>query len=371
MEAVGRLTGGVAHDFNNLLMAVLSSLELLERRLPDDPKARRLLANAVEGAQRGASLTQRMLAFARRQELDPKPVEVPTLVRGMADLLQRSLGPLVHIETRFPAALRPVVVDNNQLELALLNLLVNSRDAMPGGGTVTISAREDIGEDASGLAPGDYLCLSVTDNGCGMDAETLARASEPFFTTKGIGKGTGLGLSMVHGLAEQSHGRLVIRSTPGVGTTAEIWLPVIDSLPPADPKATEKRNPEATLRPLTILAVDDDHLVLMNTVAMLDDLGHRVFQASSGREALEIIHRERAIDLVLSDVAMPHMSGTQLAEILRKDRPNLQIILTSGYAELPEDLDPNIPRLAKPFRQIDLSRIIRDMQPGLPKAEVV
>jgi PAS domain S-box-containing protein len=371
MEAVGRLTGGVAHDFNNLLMAVLSSLELLERRMPDDPKARRLLANAVEGAQRGASLTQRMLAFARRQELDPKLVEIPVLVRGMTDLLQRSLGPLVHIETRFPSSLPPVLVDDNQLELALLNLVVNARDAMPSGGTVTIAAREEVGGDALGLPPDTYLCLSVTDTGFGMDAETLARAREPFFTTKGVGKGTGLGLSMVHGLAEQSRGRLVIRSTPMAGTCVEVWLPIAGSCDAVAPKVRETRDPEERARPLTILAVDDDHLVLMNTVAMLDDLGHRVFHASSGREALEIFQRERAIDLVVSDVAMPHMSGAQLAEILRRDRPDLPIILATGYAEMPEDLDPGIPRLAKPFRQTDLSRIIRDVQPRLPKAEEI
>ena len=363
MEAIGQLTGGVAHDFNNLLMAVMSSLELLEKRLPDDPKARRLLANAVEGAQRGASLTQRMLAFARRQVLDPKPVMIPTLVRGMTDLLQRSLGPLVNIETRFPVTLRPVVVDGNQLELALLNLLVNARDAMPGGGTVTISAHEDVAVEGSILPPGSYLCLSVRDDGTGMDAQTLARAAEPFFTTKGVGKGTGLGLSMVHGLVEQSGGQLVLHSTPDVGTTAEIWLPTADVVGSLVKEPDQQREHHGPQDLLTILVVDDDHLVLMNTVAMLDDLGHRVFHATSGREALEILNRQKGIDLVLSDVAMPHMSGTQLAEVLRRDRPDIPIILATGFAEIPNGLDPGIPRLSKPFRQIDLSRIIHDLRP--------
>ncbi|OAS12678.1 MHYT domain-containing protein, partial [Methylobacterium platani] len=225
MEALGQLTGGVAHDFNNLLMAVLGSLELLRKRLPDDPRLLRLLDNAVQGAQRGASLTQRMLAFARRQELRPEAIDLARLVRDMTDLLQRSIGPGTRIETRFPLNLPPALVDAHQLELALLNLVVNARDAMPEGGTVSIAARLAPSAAGEGEEPAP-LCLSVTDTGLGMDEATLARAQEPFFTTKGVGKGTGLGLSMVHGLAAQSRGRLVLRSRPGTGTVAEIWLPV-------------------------------------------------------------------------------------------------------------------------------------------------
>ena len=214
MEAIGQLTGGVAHDFNNLLMVVLGSLEMMRKRLPDDPKLIALLENAVQGAQRGSVLTQRMLAFARRQELKQEPIAIPDLVRGMTDLLQRSLGPSVSIETHFPLLLKPVQTDANQLEMALLNLTVNARDAMPDGGQIVLAAREESirAGHRSGLKPGSYIRLSVTDTGEGMDEATLQRAMEPFFTTKGPGKGTGLGLSMVHGLAEQSGGRFMLQS---------------------------------------------------------------------------------------------------------------------------------------------------------------
>jgi PAS domain S-box-containing protein len=246
IEVVGQLTGGVAHDFNNLLAVVLGNLDLLRKRVPDDPKITRLLDSAIQGAQRGAALTQRMLAFARRQDLRPEPVDVPDLVRGMTDLLQRSIGPMVRIETRFPLGLSLAQVDANQLELALLNLVVNARDAMPDGGTITIAGQEQtIGSNhISGLAPGRYVCLSVSDTGQGMDEVTLARAMEPFFTTKGVGKGTGMGLSMVHGLAAQSGGRLVLTSRKGEGTTAEVWLPAIQV--PATAPAEAARKADAT-----------------------------------------------------------------------------------------------------------------------------
>ena len=228
METIGQLTGGVAHDFNNLLMAILGSLELVRKRLPDDRKTLALLDNAMQGAQRGATLTKRMLAFARRQKLHLEPVDVPALVRGMADLLERSLGSTVVVETLFPLSLAKVQTDPNQLELALLNLAANARDAMPNGGTISIAARGAKITDAhSELSPGDYICLSVNDEGEGMDDEILGRAVEPFFTTKGVGKGTGLGLSMVHGIMKQSDGQLVLQSEIGKGTRAELWLPVI------------------------------------------------------------------------------------------------------------------------------------------------
>src|SRR5207342_646361 len=228
MEAIGQLTGGVAHDFNNLLTAVLGSLEMLRKRLPDDPKSIALLENAAQGAQRGTTLTKRMLAFARNYELKQEVIGIPELVRGMTELLQRSVGSAFNIETRFPLALKPVEVDANQLELALLNLTLNARDAMPDGGDIILTAREEsvAGDKAIGLEAGQYIHLSVTDTGEGMDEETLRRATEPFFTTKGVGKGTGLGLSMVHGFAEQSGGRFVLRSQKDRVTTAELWLPV-------------------------------------------------------------------------------------------------------------------------------------------------
>jgi PAS domain S-box-containing protein len=361
MEAVGQLTGGVAHDFNNLLMAILSSLALLRKRLPDDPQAIRLLDNAIKGAERGAALTQRMLAFARRQDLNPEAIDIPSLVRGMTDLLQRSLGPSVSIDTRFPLSLSAVSADANQLEMALLNLVVNARDAMPDGGTIAISAQEHEvnGNAADGLQPGRYVSLRVTDNGAGMDAETLARATEPFFTTKGIGKGTGLGLSMVHGLSQQSGGRFLLESRPGVGTTAELWLPIAEARPVKDTGGgttpEERRN---VCRPLTVLAVDDDGLVLMNTAALLEDLGHRVLEAYSGKEALEIFRREPDLDLVITDQAMPHMTGVQLAEAIRAERPETPVILATGYGEMPAGADSAILKLNKPFRQHDLARAV-------------
>jgi PAS domain S-box-containing protein len=360
MEAVGRLTGGVAHDFNNLLMAVLGSLELLRKRLPDDPRLTGLLENAIQGAQRGASLTKRMLAFARRTELTPEAIDIAALVHGMAELMQRSLGPSVHIETRFPLSLPPARADANQLELALLNLAVNARDAMPEGGTIVVAARLERVEQKDNLAPGRYVCLSVTDTGEGMDEATLAHAAEPFFTTKGIGKGTGLGLSMVHGMSEQSGGRLVLKSRKGEGTTAEIWLPVATPQPETvlQPTEASRRASDEDTRSLVILAVDDDALVLMNTIAMLEDLGHTVFEAASGKEALDVFRREKEIDVVITDQAMPVMTGTQLAEAIRAERRDLPIILATGFAELPPNTGGDLLKLDKPFRQEELAKAI-------------
>ncbi|MDP3632976.1 PAS domain-containing sensor histidine kinase [Phenylobacterium sp.] len=363
LEAIGQLTGGVAHDFNNLLMAVLGSLELVRKRLPHDPRITPLIDNAMQGAQRGAALTQRMLAFARKQDLKLDPVDVPTLVRGMTGLLQRSLGPAMRIETHFPRGLSLVLTDPNQLENALLNLAVNARDAMPDGGAIRIEARpETLGEAAEiGLPPGDYVRLTISDTGHGMDAAILARATEPFFTTKGIGKGTGLGLSMVHGLAEQSGGRMTVRSQVGEGTTVEVWLPQVAAgderqvfVGAGEPETIQP------LRSLTVLAVDDDSLVLLNTVAMLEDLGHTVFPAISARDALAVLKREK-IDLVITDFAMPQVTGLQLADEIRASHPSVPVILATGYAELPPGADPTLPRLAKPFLQNDLAHALQEV----------
>ena len=361
IEAVGQLTGGIAHDFNNLLMAVLGSLELLKKRVPEDPRLHRLIDNAFQAAQRGASLTQRMLAFARRQELTLSPVPIPELVRGMADLLQRSLGPTVAIETRFPLSITPVLADANQLELALLNLAMNARDAMPQGGPVVIAAQEEtVGEPhPTGLPPGDYVCLSVTDAGEGMSPEILSRAAEPFFTTKGVGKGTGLGLSMVHGLAEQSNGKLLIDSREGRGTTVNLWLPAVQVNRDAARLFQNHRSEEAAayVGSLHILAVDDDPLVLLNTAAMLEDLGHVVYQAGSGAEALQIMATQ-AVDLVITDYAMPQMTGVRLAEEIHERHPALPLLIATGFAELAAEDQVGLPRLAKPFTQADLARMI-------------
>ena len=363
IEAVGQLTGGVAHDFNNLLMAVLGSLELLRKRVPDEPRITRLLDNAEQAAQRGASLTQRMLAFARRQELTLTPVEIPELVRGMADLLQRTLGPTVAIETRFPLSISAVMADANQLELAILNLAMNARDAMPEGGPLCISAEDKTVDEneVRGLEAGRYVCLSVKDQGEGMDASTLGRATEPFFTTKGVGKGTGLGLSMVHGLAEQSGGTLTIESSPGEGTAVSVWLPIAKVNEEAA-RAFQRdtgRHPAPRTQSLHILAVDDDALVLLNTAAMLEDLGHIVYPAGSGAEALQIL-ATHPVDLLVTDYAMPQMNGAQLAEAVRDERPDLPVLIATGFAELAQGAHATLPRIAKPFTQEELARAVAD-----------
>jgi PAS domain S-box-containing protein len=356
MEAIGHLTGGIAHDFNNLLMAIQGSLELLRRRLPsDDPRVTQLIDNAFQGAQRGAALTQRMLAFARRQELKLVPLDVHDVVQRMANLLQSSLGPSVRIETHFPLELPRINADANQLELALLNLAINGRDAMPKGGTVTISATKRT--DVPGLKAGDYLCVSVTDTGTGMDEETLKRAMEPFFTTKGVGKGTGLGLPMVHGMAEQSGGTLLLKSRPGRGTSAELCLPVALGEPIS---ATQDLTAHAshTEKKLTILAVDDDPLVALNTSALLEELGHTVYSAPSALHALEILHREKKIDLIITDQLMPDMTGLELVTRIRQENAHMPIILATGYAELGPGEGEGLPRLAKPFSQRELAEVI-------------
>jgi PAS domain S-box-containing protein len=364
METVGQLTGGIAHDFNNLLAVVIGNLELVLKRMPNDPKLTRWLENAFEAAQRGGTLTKRMLAFARRQDLKVEAVDLPTLVRDMSDLVQTSIGPAVQIETRFPLGLAPAQADANQLELAILNLIVNARDAMPEGGIVIVAARQEVVRQANGLQPGEYICLSVQDTGDGMDDETLARAVEPFFTTKGVGKGTGLGLSMIHGFAEQSGGRLVLKSRKAEGTTAEIWLPIAPSelAPAAEDLAAEEAPTNGG--GITVLVVDDDSLVLSNTAAMLEDLGYEVVEAASAEQALRTLRRARQIDLLITDQLMPGMTGLQLLEKARVEWPHMPVVLATGYAELPSGTDPDLTKLNKPFRQDDLARAIASVLEG-------
>lgn len=364
MEAIGKLTGGVAHDFNNLLAVVVGNLELLQRRVGDDVKSRALIENALQGARRGVTLTQRMLAFARKQELRPAPVDLAALVQGMDELLQRSVGPTVQIDTQMPANLPKAYVDANQLELVLINLAVNARDAMPEGGGLRISAsivRQP--PSPTSVSASEFVCVSVRDNGTGMDADQLARATEPFFTTKGVGKGTGLGLSMAQGLAEQSGGRLLLHSELGQGTTVELWLPVADiqqSCIEAELNIADLVQPIGPLAPLKILVVDDDPLVLANTCAVLEDLGHTVQSASSAITALALIRAGRSPDLVITDEAMPSMSGSRLATILKTERPSLPVLLVSGFAEFDGVLPESLPRLAKPFSQADLSAAVNE-----------
>ncbi len=359
LESLGQLTGGLAHDFNNLLAAILGNLDMLARRLPADATIQRFINNALRAAQGGATLTKRLLAFARRQELKPEPVDVVRLTDGMAEMLRRSLGPMIEIATAFPADLAHVHVDPNQFELAILNLALNARDAMPLGGRLTIGARRETVEAGRvpSLAAGAYLCVTVIDTGVGMDDATVKRAAEPFFTTKGHGKGTGLGLSMVYGLASQSGGLARISSRLGAGTTVELWLPVADQVEtqqpsPAAPKAV------GVTRACRILLVDDDPMVTEGTVAMLEDLGHNVVVASSGASALDVIRAESPFDLIITDHAMPGMTGKELVQHIRQTRPSVPIILATGYAELANGDYLGIPRLDKPYRMDKLASVI-------------
>jgi PAS domain S-box-containing protein len=357
MEAIGQLTGGVAHDFNNLLMAVLGNLELLRKHSAGDARAERLIDGAQQGAKRGASLTQRLLAFARRQDLQIGPVDLRSLVFGMEDLLRRSVGAAVPIEMVMPDHLPLVSADANQVELALLNLAVNARDAMPDGGALRIELNERETTSATdALARGHYLVLSVTDQGHGMDEATLKKAIEPFFSTKELGKGTGLGLSMIHGLALQLKGDLKLSSVVGVGTTAELWIPVSSAVEAQPAVAdTEVTDVIKEARPLRILLVDDDVLIAMSSADMLMDLGHDVVEAHSGREALEYLGEGNGFDLMITDFSMPGMNGGDLAKAARDVLPNLPILIASGYAELPPGVGLDFARLGKPYTQDQLS----------------
>ena len=345
METIGQFTGGVAHDFNNLLMAIIANLELLERQVGDDPKLHRLVQGAMQGAKRGAALTQRLLAFARRQDLQPQAVDVAVLLAGMRQLLEQSVGPQIAVELQGQDHVRPVLVDPNQLELAILNLALNARDAMPEGGHLTIGYEE-------AKEPSGFVQLWVSDTGRGMDEATLKQAIEPFFSTKGLGKGTGLGLSMIHGLAVQTGGSLRLRSAVGQGTTAELLLPLaaeaVMEIRHAEPTKLERGT-------ATILLVDDDYLVAMSTAMMLEDLGHRVIEMHSGAEALKAVETASSLDLLITDQAMPGMTGTELAHAVRRLRPDLPIILATGYAELPKAPRSDFPRLTKPYDQAQLA----------------
>jgi signal transduction histidine kinase/DNA-binding response OmpR family regulator len=351
METIGQLTGGVAHDFNNLLMAVMGNLDLLRKRVPDDPRLHRLIDGALQGAERGASLTQRLLAFARQQDLKALPVNLGALIQGMIDLLERSLGPRIALRLDIPENLPPARVDANQLELAILNLAINSRDAMPDGGSIDIKVAEYRSGGEATLQPGRYLKVSVIDTGKGMTPDILKKAIEPFFSSKPLGKGTGLGLSMVHGLAVQLGGTLQLSSTVGKGTTATLILPVATAAPEAESPAhvATKVN-----RSAVILFVDDDPLIAMSTMEMLEDLGHKVIGANSGLHALDIIKSEQPIDLMVTDHVMPGMTGIELAAASREVRPSLPILLATGYADLPEGAQLDLPRLAKPYHQDQL-----------------
>ena len=363
LETIGQLTGGVAHDFNNLLTPVMGNLDMLRRRVPaDDLRSQRLIENALQATGRAATLVQRLLAFARRQDLQPRAVDVSSLIMGIEDLVTRSIGPTIEVAFDAPPELPAARVDPSQLELALLNLAINARDAMPRGGRLTMEVRLD--EVRAGrrgrLEEGDYIRISVIDTGVGMDASTLKRAVEPFFSTKGLGKGTGLGLSMVHGLAAQSGGALALSSTPGIGTQARLWLPVA-----GEEAAASEQMPAETVpavRPATVLLIDDEELVRVGTAEMLTDLGYSVIQAGSGVEALAVLRtREADIDLLVTDYLMPGMSGADVAQEARRLRPELPTLLMTGYTNLVQGPGAELPRLAKPFRQVELAKRLAEL----------
>jgi PAS domain S-box-containing protein len=353
MEAMGQLTGGVAHDFNNLLTPIVGSLDMLRRKGLGGEREQRLIAGAVQSAERARVLVQRLLAFARRQPLQSSAVDIARLVTGMGDLVSSTTGPQIRVVVDARGDLPPAKADPNQVEMALLNLAVNARDAMPEGGTLRITASEEsIGSaHPSRLRPGPYIRLSVADTGTGMDEATVARAIEPFFSTKGVGKGTGLGLSMVHGLASQLGGALTIQSRPGLGTNVELWLPLSES---------ELETPESAViapdRPAArgaVLLVDDEALVRMSTADMLTELGYDVIEAATAEEAMRLVDRGQRFDLLVTDHLMPGMSGVDLAHAISASKPGVPVLLVSGYAEN-EGIDPRLPRLTKPFRKDEL-----------------
>jgi CheY-like chemotaxis protein len=354
---MGQLTGGVAHDFNNLLTPIVGSLDLLQRKGLGGEREQRLIAGAMQSAERARTLVQRLLAFARRQPLQPVPVDVAKLVSGIGGLVSSTIGPQIRVAVNARDDLPRAIADPNQLEMAILNLAVNARDAMPDGGTLRIAAgRESVqAGHRSKLRTGHYICLSVTDTGAGMDEETLARAVEPFFSTKGIGKGTGLGLSMVHGLASQLGGALTIQSRPGLGTNVELWLPQSSAI--AGKEASLGNEPTPQLLSGTALLVDDEELVRMSTADMLVDLGYAVIEAVSGEEAMRLVREGKHFDILVTDHLMPGMTGTDLIQAVRSAKPGTPVLLVSGYAENAA-IDPSIPRLTKPFRKDELASAI-------------
>ena len=357
MEAMGQLTGGVAHDFNNLLTPILGSLDLLQRRGTLSAREARLVDGALQSAERARTLVHRLLAFARRQPLQSGPVDLVTLVGGMSELIASTAGSPVAVRTMIAADLPPALADANQLEMAILNLCVNARDAMPDGGTLTIAADcpDAQATAAAAVAPGLYVRLSVIDTGTGMDAETAARAIEPFFSTKGIGRGTGLGLSMVHGLALQLGGTMAIVSAPGLGTRIDLWLPVSGERVRQVEAGDEEAAGEAGFRGRA-LVVDDEALVRMTTADMLQSLGYEVVEADGATEAEQML-AQRRFDLVVTDHLMPGRTGVWLARSIHDRHPGLPVLIVSGYADI-DGLAPDLPRLTKPFREAELARAI-------------
>ena len=356
LETLGQLTGGVAHDFNNLLTPITGALDLLQRKYGDsDARSKRLLANALQAADRAKTLLQRLLGFARRQSLNPQPVDIGLLLGGMRDLIASAVGPTIDVRVRCEPGVQPAQIDPNQLELAILNLAVNARDAMPSGGPLTILVEEVAMGPRSEprLTPGLYVRLSVIDAGCGMDQETLARAIEPFYSTKEFGRGTGLGLSMVHGLAAQLGGGFALSSALGEGTRVDLYLPVAVELPAAEKEMHVQ--PMRTIgRELSVMLVDDEEIVRAATAEMIRDLGHSVEEAGGGLEALAKLQGGLKVDAVITDYMMPGMDGAVFSKQVAEKHPGMPVLLITGYTG-PTDNVLHLPRLAKPFGQSEIA----------------
>jgi signal transduction histidine kinase/ActR/RegA family two-component response regulator len=366
LETLGQLTGGVAHDFNNLLTPITGALDMLQRKYADgDKRSARLIANALQAADRATILVQRLLGFARRQTLQMRAVDLSALLGGMRDLVTSAVGPTIEVNIRQESDLQAALADPNQLELAILNLCVNARDAMPDGGALTIVCEEvAIGPGwEPKLVPGLYIRLSVIDSGTGMDAETLARAVEPFFSTKETGRGTGLGLSMVHGLAAQLGGAFALTSAPGEGTRADLYLPIAQQKAARAIPAHRRALP-ATSRPLSILLVDDEEIVRTATAEMIRDLGHEVVEAIGGAEALASLAAGLRVDAVVTDYKMPRIDGAELSRRVNLARPGVPILIITGYSGTTEDI-LELPRLSKPFTQADIASALAELvDPG-------
>lgn len=364
MEAVGQLTGGIAHDFNNMLTPIIASLELIARRPDDAARSTRLIEGALQAAERARSLVGRLLSFARRQTLKPEPVCLAARIGDMHGLIMRSLGPTIEVQVDVDPALPAAVVDPHQLELALLNLVLNARDAMPGGGRLRISAGLDAARAAdrpAGPGQGAMVWLEVADSGCGMSDEVLARCCEPFYSTKGAGKGTGLGLPMVQGLALQSGGGFAIRSQPGQGSTATLWLPTTDAetLCRDDPVDEVSR----PTRPVRVLLVDDEAIVLHATAMQLRDLGYEVKAVLSAAEAEQVLEQGFAVEVLVTDQMMPERTGAEFAQALRRRMPALPVLIITGYANLtPRELC-GFEVLRKPFRRAELAQSLARLLP--------
>jgi PAS domain S-box-containing protein len=359
LETLGQLTGGVAHDFNNLLTPITGVLDLLNRRFgKSDERTGRLIGGALESAERARVLVQRLLGFARRQALQTRPVDLTALLEGMRDLITSAIGSGIELRLRLWENLPATIADPHQLELALLNLCVNARDAMPQGGVLTIAAETSaLGPgEVSSVTPGLYVRISVIDSGVGMDEATLSRAVEPFFSTKELGKGTGLGLSMVHGLASQLGGGFKLTSTPSQGTRVDLWLPAASERPSTPLTSCSDESPQG-LPPLSILLVDDEQLVRVATAEMLRELGHAVIEATSGADALTKLARGD-FDVVVTDYSMPRMNGAELALRIRESRPDMPLLLVTGYSG-PAQEASSLPRLDKPFRRAELAAAIQ------------